>query len=142
MTDPPVASRCARRVADAICGMMFAGALGVTHLPSLHLPDLPEVPLADKILHGVGYFVLAIALTVTLKLHALAGWRRIGAVLVAMALYGAFDELTQPMFNRTASWGDWFADIIGVVVGVTVCQTALRIRARNRLSPAPGTEDS
>lgn len=142
MTDLTAASSGVRRSADIICGMMFAGALVVTHLPPFHLSDFPEIPQADKIMHGVGYLVLAVALAITLKFHALARRRRVWAVLVAMALYGAFDEITQPMFSRTASWGDWLADIVGVVVAVIVCETALGIRARGRRSSAPGVEDS
>ena len=30
--------------------------------------------------------------------------------------YGVLDELTQPLSNRTASVGDWIADVTGVVL--------------------------
>ena len=41
---------------------------------------------------------------------------RMVAVILVMAAYGAFDELTQPLVGRTAAWADWGADVLGAVV--------------------------
>ena len=121
MTDRPTASRGVRRLATAVCGALWIASLVATHVPISHLPDLPT---GDKTLHGAGYFVLAGVFAVTLLLHGLSPRRRSTTVLIVMALYGAFDEITQPLAGRSASWGDWLADIIGSLAAVMVCETA------------------
>jgi len=64
------------------------------------------------------------------------------AVSIAAAAYGAFDELTQPLFGRSASWGDWLADMVGAAVAVIVFEAVLSMRARRKPSAAPGPKES
>ena len=89
-----------------------------THVPA---PEMIATPVLnhDKLIHASAYFVLT-----TLMLLA---WRRPGGllagrsrlVIAAIAIaYGAFDETTQPYFNRVGDLADWFADSIGVVLAI------------------------
>lgn len=68
----------------------------------------------DKVVHGcmyAGWMVLAWWLLCTRKVPptraAAAG------LFVAVAAYGAFDELTQSLVGRETSVGDYIADLIG-----------------------------
>ena len=81
----------------------------------------------DKFAHFGVYSVLGLLL-------ALAA--RSPAVVIALgALYGISDEVHQ-MFvpGRTAELADWFADVLGVLVGLFVYR-----RAARRTVPAPST---
>ncbi|QDT70560.1 VanZ like family protein [Planctomycetes bacterium MalM25] len=73
----------------------------------------------DKLIHASAYFLLT-----TLMLRA---WRRPGGLLAgrgrhvvaAIAIaYGAFDEATQPFFNRVGDLADWLADSVGVTLAI------------------------
>jgi len=87
-----------------------------------HLPRLPRslAEQSDKVLHFVAYGGLAVLLL---------GWRAsrraptlqtVVMLWVLIAVYGLFDELTQPLVGRHCDVGDWFADIIGAGIGLTV----------------------
>jgi VanZ family protein len=39
-------------------------------------------------------------------------------VAIALAAFGAVDEITQPLFGRTADVLDWAADCAGIAVGL------------------------
>lgn len=138
MTDLPAASRGMRRLAMFACTGLWLAALVVTHVPR---SSLGTMSANDKMLHAIGYFVLGCALAVTLMLHGHSSRRRMIAVSIAAAAYGAFDEVTQPLFYRSASWGDWFADLIGAAAAIIIFETALHIRARRKLSSATSAED-
>jgi len=128
MIDAPVASRRVRILSALVCGTLWAGSLTATHIPPDGLPEIEHV--SDKTLHMSGYVVLAVSLGFTLRFRG-ATARRVAIVLpIVMMLYGAFDELTQPLFGRHASWGDWLADIAGGVTGAVVCDALFRIRGR------------
>jgi len=72
----------------------------------------------DKHLHIAAYGVLGL-------LAALAYGGRWQAVRSAMfvllpllAAWGMVDELTQPIFGRTAAADDWICDVIGAAIGL------------------------
>ena len=110
------------------CGMLWVLACVATHIPA---PALPlDMSAGDKTLHLIGYFVLTVMFVVTLKCYGVAMWRRAVIALVVMAVYGAFDEITQPLFNRGASWDDWLADLVGAVTAVLACEAVFHAKAR------------
>jgi VanZ family protein len=89
----------------------------------------PRVPYffqgSDKVAHAVLYAVLGGALA----------WGRKGAVsppahwvmLLVGMLYGATDEFHQAFVRgRTPDWGDWGADVVGVLLGYTVVLRVVR----------------
>jgi len=102
-------------------------ALTATHVPAA---KITTTGMGDKKLHAVGYFVLGIAFTA-----AMAGWgvgRGRRALLVAgvLAVYGALDELTQPLVNRHASPWDWLADLAGIAAAVLLWEALVSASPR------------
>jgi len=102
----------------------YWGALFVaTHIPTV--PDVSGVPGKDKTLHAVAYCILAVL-----------GWLayppppsvrrgvRVAACGAFWATYAVADELLQgvPIIGRSCELSDWFADVAGVCVGLTVVQ--------------------
>ena len=92
----------------------------VTHRPFAGGVGLP-IPGADKGIHLVLYFILAIlggrylrASAGGLSLTRLIRWACV------YAAYGALDEWLQQFVSRTPSWGDWFADVGGIVLATVV----------------------
>jgi VanZ family protein len=88
-----------------------------THIP----PRFPTLPAhgADKLAHLGAYAVLAGLVALNLQLAGGHVTRRHFRWLwIAVVLFGAVDELTQPAFGRYASWVDWFADGLGAALGL------------------------
>ncbi len=108
-----------RRLLVGYCAL----GLIVTHVP----PFLPKVddgrepPLVgfDKVVHFVGFGVLALLLMNVLRRH-LSESRAAGVALLLCAVAGAIDEITQPPFGRTADVMDWVADMLGAVTVTTL----------------------
>lgn len=113
-----------------------------------HVPIDPNVigPGNDKTLHVVGYSGLALLFGVMLATRmsprhrfgeegAIAPndspfWPRfpfLGA-FVLLAIYAAFDELTQPLVGRTCDIYDWLADCAGIMIGLFVVAVVSRCR--------------
>ena len=95
----------------------------------------------DKVLHLVGYSVLASLLMGLRASRGPFGWYSIVMRWLVLAAYGAFDEFTQRLVGRHADVADWYADLIGaccglgfVVLLVRVC--SLRMAKREPLSAA------
>jgi len=86
-----------------------------------HIPEIPkdyEPGVGDKWEHRIGYFLLALGLGLSLSAwQGRLDWRRIALVIGIFAIYGAFDELTQPLFGRECDLFDWLADLQGGVAG-------------------------
>lgn len=98
------------------------------------VPDLPG-GLTDKTGHLIGYALLS-----ALAIRAFAGatWAGVTtraalrAVLLSAA-YGATDEFHQRFVsNRTSDIHDWYADVIGALVGVAIALVAASIFRRRR----------
>lgn len=79
----------------------------------------PEVDGGDKLAHFAAYGLLGLLLARALQLTgAPTPVRLVLLVLVAGGLYAAVDELHQiALPGRTASLGDWVADLVGLGVG-------------------------
>ena len=101
-----------------------------THVPS-NVVALPG-RFTDKPVHALMFAVLSWLLAMawersTGKLNA----RHLRNAWVLLVLYAAADELTQPWFGRTASFGDWLADGVGVTAGLLVfCAWQRRIQPK------------
>lgn len=88
------------------------------HTPREHLPQT-SVSNLDKAVHFTGYLLLTLlAGLYVLRVHRAPARRWYVSWVLMIAVYAAFDELTQPFVNRTAGWADWATDIIGTVVGL------------------------
>jgi VanZ family protein len=87
-------------------------------------------PLArDTTLHVIGFTGLGI-LTIwrvgakyrVVPISAVVTW------YVALLLYAAFDELTQPLTGRSCEWIDWVADAGGAAIGASLAFLWYRCR--------------
>jgi len=90
-----------------------------THVP----PGVVKVPggQVDDVIHFFTYAILAGLLAITWQRSAgQLTTRHLCWAWIALAAYGAFDELTQIPFGRTASWADWFDDLAGALVGLVL----------------------
>ena len=109
------------------CITLWVTAFTISHIPA---KKLPEGPIGDNWLHFIGFFVLASWFHWTLIAYRHPRWRRIALVVSVMALYAAFDEITQPMFNRYGDVRDWFADMAGMIAAVIVWEVFLIAHAK------------
>jgi len=85
----------------------------ITHLPPEALPNQPQVSGLDKLQHVVAYGVITFLFIISLRNSCLL--LSASLLFIAVLTLGAIDELTQPLFNRTASFTDLLADIIGFI---------------------------
>lgn len=86
-----------------------------------HMPRAPVVPeMTDKTAHFIGFGTLGLLLYLTIwTLGRATPWTGL-FVLVVVGLYGALDELTQPLTGRHCSFMDWMANMSGVATAVVV----------------------
>lgn len=117
MMNPRFAKRLRQVTILALVGYWIALFVG-THLPVTQV----HIKGNDKLLHYAAYSGLALLLTLVLNWRAKGGLRLGHCLLVifGLAVFGGFDELTQPWVNRQADWLDWFADLAGIVTGTLI----------------------
>lgn len=84
--------------------------------------DLPRLPISDKIEHALAYFGLAAWFGGLLRL------RDYGWLVLALLALGAGIEVAQGAMGlgRTADIKDFYADAVGVAIGVGLCLLGLR----------------
>ena len=110
-----------RRLLRWLLAIAWLGAFTLSHLPAERLRGLEA---SDKALHAAGFAGLTTLLWLVLAVDGRPARRRLPLVALAMALYGALDELTQPWFNRWASWDDWLFDCLGALASLAVLESA------------------
>jgi len=131
MTGVLAAARRHPRALSLACAVVWLGAFGATHVPPRHVPS---AGISDVALHAAGYLILGSAFWLALWARGSGRSRRAVIVLVVMLGYAAADELTQPLFERSAAWGDLLADAAGAAAALIVWET-LAWRARTGQSP-------
>jgi VanZ family protein len=102
----------------AVALASMACLLTLTHIPNEVLPKVLQRSLLDKVEHAVAYGVIAI-----LCLHSLRRPVRpllLLILLLALAVVGALDEITQPLVNRHASITDYAFDLIGIAAACVI----------------------
>lgn len=118
---------------DAIIGWQVLVAwlvliFALSSIPNRIVVSEPSPFPFDKVAHGIEYAVLAFMI-------AWLARRRWGSVGLAMALgvalstlYGATDELHQIYVpGRDAGLPDFYADVVGAVVGAAVAGVVMRL---------------
>jgi VanZ family protein len=96
----------------------LVGVIGLTHIPQDVLSRILHGDPFDKVEHVVAYGLVAVFLFLSLR-RPVRPWLFL-AVLAALALIGALDEMTQPLVNRQASIIDYAADLAGVALASSV----------------------
>jgi len=112
--------RIPRRWRIALLSVGWVVAFGMTHTPGGDIDLVPSF-LSDKAMHAIGYCILG---GLSIWVLAASRPRLMGTpILTAYAgllAYGAIDEWTQPLVNRSCELSDWIADACGAAVGVLV----------------------
>jgi VanZ family protein len=89
---------------------------------------MPPLGVSDTKLHFTGFAVLTVLFWSALASRGYGrAWRAV-LVLGIVSLYGGFDELTQPLVNRTAAWGDWYGDVAGTAAAWLCLEVIAAIR--------------
>ena len=99
-----------RKYLDIPLTVFVAITLTVAMLWPLDAPP-PAPEGSDKLVHFIAFAALAFPLARTGRLGLVV-------VFIGASAFGALIELIQPMFNRSADMGDWFADTVGVIIGI------------------------
>ncbi len=120
----------------ALCHVALVGfwltLLVATHVP-IQVPLTGEVDNVDKIYHFTAYAILAGLLATTWQMSSgILTARHLLWVWIAVVLYGAFDEWTQPLVNRECSIWDWVADAAGAATGLLIFIGLRRMFAGSR----------
>lgn len=86
------------------------------------LYQLPPIEDGDKWVHWLAFAVLTLAMLWDGKRAELKLCQIWLLGLVFPVIYGGLIEILQEQFfyPRTGEWGDWLADVIGVLVGAIV----------------------
>ncbi len=90
-----------------------------THFPATAIPY--RISAFDKLAHCLAYLALTFSVLISWDLtigqlrpqHYFIVW-------LVGTLYGAFDEVTQIAVGRQCDVRDWMADILGIVIGLTL----------------------
>jgi len=127
-TPAPVLHRM-RRVLLVVCIATWVSAFVLTHTPR---QKLPQIARGGTPSHLLGFFALGCMFYFTLAAHGVRLRKRAILVAAALAVYGAFDEITQPLATRNADLYDWFADVIGAVAAAAACHCAWALRDARR----------
>ena len=113
-----------RKYLDIPLTAIVAITLTVAMLWPLETPP-PAPEGSDKLVHFIAFAALAFPLARTGRLGLVA-------VFIGASAFGGLIELIQPTFNRSADMGDWVADTVGVVLGISAALLYRRLRRQYR----------
>ena len=86
----------------------------LTHIPQKFMPSQIQERGVDKFLHILAYGTITALFIISLK-SSLSLFSA-SFLFFVISVIGIFDEVTQPLVNRQASFSDLLADITGVIV--------------------------
>lgn len=113
-----------RKFEAATLWRWLLAAYWVAMLVGTHMPPrfkAAHEELADKVLHFLGFAGLAWLIAMAWQTSTgILNRRHLRWIWIAVMLYGALDELTQPPFDRDASEWDLLADALGSAAGLYV----------------------
>ena len=96
--------------------------VALSSVPGKHFPDIKWLSY-DKFIHFAEYTIFGVL--VYQAAYSLEPGRRflLGLVVLLAGMFGALDELYQLLIPaRDSSFGDWVADLVGVVLGASSCR--------------------
>lgn len=93
--------------------LFTAIVLILTHIPKEAIPSQLQENSPDKLHHVLAYGVITFLFLISFRTSP----TMLSALLLflVVSVIGAFDELTQPLVNRTASVTDLAANIVGIL---------------------------
>jgi VanZ family protein len=94
-----------------------------THIPANAL--MAKLHQSDKVLHCGAFTCLAFLIAWAVPTNTARMMQNVWIAGVIAILYAGADELLQIPVGRTADWQDFWADCLGVCIGL-VCYTAIR----------------
>lgn len=92
----------------------------LAHIP---IPQLVQrAGVSDKSVHFLSYLILVFFLWFSISFNRKVNWRRAGVwlVLLLMALYAVFDEISQIFVERNCDVMDLLVDMTGVFTGLAM----------------------
>ena len=114
----------------AVATVAYTGVLVfATHYPRPEELLGPNAP-TDKTLHFVAYAVLAGLACATWLTARRTASRGLATLAIALAAFGAVDEVTQPFFRRHADPLDWVYDCGGIAIGLALVAVAAAVIRR------------
>jgi len=111
---------------------VFAGEFIATHIPAA---KMPRVYYSDKTLHLIAYAVLGAVFILGLLVRGTRLRNIIFTGVIFFPLYGCFDEITQPLVNRTADYRDWRMDMFGSIGAMLLIALCVMIWRKLRKKP-------
>ncbi len=109
----------------AYWGLLFWG----THKPT---GGQGTMQVNDKLVHFLGYFVLALLFAFAFGKKDSALWRWLLIPVAVLGIYAAIDEATQAFVpGRVPDFADWTADLAGAIAGL-LCYRLLRLARFNQ----------
>lgn len=98
-----------------------------THLPNLRLEG--NFAPNDHMAHFVAFGLLAFLFWRFFEaLRRPLSGSFVVVAAIALVAYASVDEYTQRYVNRGVEWGDWFCNISGIAIVLTVLETIRRMR--------------
>ena len=110
--------------------LMYMGVIFVLSAQS-RLPTAPGLFGWDKLQHIAAYAIMGVLLHRAASTSPIAPGGPFVQALVIGAAYGALDEYHQKFVpGRNMDFGDWLADMLGLLIGIAAMEIARR-RRRN-----------
>lgn len=138
MPSPPPSATKRARVLAVVTAVYWLLLFTATHVPvpGSWAPGGDRQTIFDKVEHTVAFAGLALLLAATGAAFQQPLLRLIPAVLTAIGVYGAVDELTQQFVpTRSPDVLDWFADMLGASLGI-LAFLLIRLVVRSGAEPA------
>ncbi|MEK7395324.1 MAG: VanZ family protein [Candidatus Poribacteria bacterium] len=105
----------------------------LSSIPPKSIPDIgTELPI-DKVVHFIEYGIFGFLLFKSLhSLNRLRIWQIIIIAIFSGIILGALDESYQSLTKRNPSIYDWLADVIGVVICMTLIILYMRVAVKEK----------
>ncbi|MBN2019136.1 MAG: VanZ family protein [Sedimentisphaerales bacterium] len=107
-----------QKITIAVLAPFWIGLVIVSHIPIPQLVYRAEV--SDKWLHFLAYLDLIFLVWFSISPDDKVNWkkRQVLLILFVVCAYGGIDELLQPYVGRIKDFGDFLANVAGVLTGL------------------------
>ena len=105
------------RIALLVLAFYWLALIIATHVPA---KVIEQVKVNDKVAHNIAYSGLAFLLAWAIPTNPKRLSQNVVIATLVGTIYAGVDELTQIPVGRTADWGDFSADLFGILIGIVV----------------------